>query len=47
MASIDKRPTGGTGPAGGRTLAVPDQFLDAIRDDPAHGMYVDPAGGRT
>ena len=59
MASIDSVPTGRTGrlagvpgrsPEGPRHFARKrdaDQFLDAIRGDLAHGMYVDPAGGRT
>ncbi len=59
MASIDKRPDGRYrarwreypgGPQKVRHFARKrdaDQFLDAIRGDLAHGMYVDPAGGRT
>jgi hypothetical protein len=52
-------PTAGTGRGGGSTPADPRRpassprkgdaqlFLDAIRGDLAHGLYVDPAGGRT
>src|SRR5438045_1122837 len=57
MASIDKRPTAGTGPGGGSFRAgrrrpgssharlTPSGFIDGIRGDLAHGLYVDPAGG--
>jgi hypothetical protein len=59
MASIDKRPDGQYrarwrehpgGPQKVRHFTRKrdaEQFLDAIRGDLAHGMYVDPAGGRT
>lgn len=59
MASIDKRPDGGYrarwreypgGPQKTRQVARKGDaqlFLDAIRGDLAHGLYVDPAGGRT
>jgi cytochrome b involved in lipid metabolism len=59
MASIDKRPNGSYrarwrehpgGPQKVRHFAHKrdaERFLDAIRGDIAHGMYVDPAGGRT
>ncbi len=59
MASIDKRPDGryrarwreyAGGPQKVRHFARKrdaEQFLDAVRGDLAHGMYVDPAGGRT
>ena len=58
MASIDKRPDGGYrarwreypgGPQKTRQFARKGDallFLDAIRGDLAHGLYVDPAGGR-
>ncbi len=57
MASIDKRPDGRyrarwreypTGPQKVRHFARKrdaERFLDAIRGDLAHGVYVDPAGG--
>lgn len=59
MASVDKRPDGHYrarwrehpgGPQKVRHFARKrdaERFLDAIRGDIAHGMYVDPAGGRT
>ena len=59
MASIDKRSDGRYrarwreqpgGPQKVRHFARKrdaERFLDAIRGDLAHGMYVDPAGGRT
>ena len=59
MASIDKRSDGRYrarwreypgGPQKVRHFARKrdaEHFLDAIRGDLAHGMYVDPAGGRT
>jgi len=56
MASIDKRPDGRylsrwrEGPQKTRHFdrkGDADRFLDAIRGDIAHGLYVDPAGGRT
>ena len=59
MASIDKRPNGRYrarwreypgGPQKTRHFdrkGDADRFLDAIRGDIAHGLYVDPAGGRT
>ncbi len=59
MASIDKRSDGQYrarwreypgGPQKVRHFARKrdaELFLDAIRGDLAHGMYVDPAGGRT
>jgi integrase len=59
MASIDKRPDGRyrarwreypTGPQKSRQFdrkADAQRFLDGIRGDLAHGLYVDPAGGRT
>ena len=59
MASIDKRPNGGYrarwrehpgGPQQTRQFARKVdavRFLDGIRGDIAHGLYVDPNGGRT
>jgi hypothetical protein len=59
MASIDKRPSGGYrarwreypgGPQRTRQFARKVdamRFLDGIRGDIAHGLYVDPNGGRT
>jgi hypothetical protein len=59
MASIDKRPDGRYRtrwreyPGGPQKTRHFDrkidaqQFLDGIRGDLAHGLYVDPAGGRT
>jgi len=59
MASIDKRPDGRYrarwreypgGPQRTRQFTRKgdaERFLDAIRGDLAHGLYVDPAGGRT
>jgi hypothetical protein len=59
MASIDKRADGRyrarwreypSGPQKTRQFdrkGDADRFLDAVRDDLAHGMYIDPAGGRT
>jgi Phage integrase, N-terminal SAM-like domain len=59
MASIEKRPDGRYrarwreypgGPQKTRQFARKgdtDRFLDGLRGDLAHGVYVDPAGGRT
>ena len=59
MASIDKRADGRYrarwreypgGPQKTRQFdrkGDADRFLDAVRGDLAHGMYIDPAGGRT
>src|SRR3954464_11742923 len=59
MASIDKRPDGRYrarwreypgGPQKTRQFtrkADAQRFLDGIRGDLAHGVYIDPAGGRT
>ncbi len=59
MASIEKRPDGRyrarwreypNGPQKTRQFARKkdaDLFLDGLRGDLAHGLYVDPAGGRT
>jgi hypothetical protein len=59
MASIDKRPNGRYrtrwreypgGPQKTRHFdrkGDAQQFLDGIRGDLAHGLYIDPAGGRT
>ena len=59
MASIDKRPNGRYrtrwreypgGPQKTRHFdrkGDAQRFLDGIRGDLAHGLYVDPAGGRT
>src|SRR5919206_2763605 len=59
MASIDKRPDGRyrarwreypTGPQKVRHFSRKrdaERFLDPIRGDLAHGVYVDPGGGRT
>jgi integrase len=59
MASIDKRPNGRYrtrwreypgGPQKTRQFdrkGDAQQFLDGIRGDLAHGLYIDPAGGRT
>jgi hypothetical protein len=59
MASIDKRPDGRYrarwreypgGPQKTRQFARKgdaQRFLDAVCGDLAHGVYVDPAGGRT
>jgi hypothetical protein len=56
MASIDKRPDGRyqarwrAGPQKTRHFdrkGDADRFLDVIRGDIAHALYVDPAGGRT
>lgn len=58
-ASIDKRPSGGYRPRWRKYPAGPqktrhfdrkgdaERFLDGIRGDLAHGLYVDPAGVRT
>lgn len=59
MASIDKRPDGRYrarwreypgGPQKTRRFhrkGDADRFLDAVRGDIAHGVYIDPAGGKT
>jgi cytochrome b involved in lipid metabolism len=59
MASIDRRPDGHyrarwrEHPGGAQKVrhfakkGDVERFPDAIRGDIAHGMYVDPAGGRT